>query len=368
MTQQVRLFNEKINETTQRFKKLSMEDKNNNGEKIEEFARECIEVLIQAPDCQMLMKKFAKRYEEHFKKPLNRDQYGFKSLTDLFRAMPQTLEVGHKYINWDGLCYKRVVQLTESAWRDALEDREKYSLGSKSEEIEEFAEDCVKVLILAPECKLPYFKFRLFYELLFQRKVMASDYGFRRLLDLLKAVPETVEVLGLDIQLTEPKRTDAAEERAKYHPKLIQFEKEIVKLLKVWPEQKIEVTKLHSCYWRFFKRQLRSADFEFDSVKQMLQLMSYVIEVEGKKPHTTIKLLPQKTIECTEDEEEDFTCIVCMDRKPEVALVPCSHNNLCRACADEIYKNEKKCPVDRMEIEGIISLSAPNPINFEPIH
>ena len=98
----------------------------------------------------------------------------------------------------------------------------------------------------------------------------------------------------------------------------------------------------------------------------MLQLLSYVIEVEGKKPHTIIKLLPRKTVECTEGEEEDLTCIVCMDRKPEVALVPCSHNNLCRACADEIYKNEKKCPVDRMEIEGIISLSAPNQVNLEP--
>ena len=90
-------INEMIDKITQRFKDSSMEDKTNR-EKIEEFARECTEVLIQAPDCKMLIKKFAKRYEEHFKKPVNQDQYGFKSLTDLFRAVPQTLEVGHKYI------------------------------------------------------------------------------------------------------------------------------------------------------------------------------------------------------------------------------------------------------------------------------
>ena len=70
LTRQVLLVNEMV-KTKQRFKNLSKEDKNNNSEKIEEFARECIEVLIHAPDCQMMIKNFAKRYEEHFKKPLN---------------------------------------------------------------------------------------------------------------------------------------------------------------------------------------------------------------------------------------------------------------------------------------------------------
>ena len=54
------------------------------------------------------------------------------------------------------------------------------------------------------------------------------------------------------------------------------------------------------------------------------------------------------------ERQEELECIVCMDRKPEVVLVPCEHNNLCRSCAQKIYQKQKKCPIDRIRITDII--------------
>ena len=50
------------------------------------------------------------------------------------------------------------------------------------------------------------------------------------------------------------------------------------------------------------------------------------------------------------------TCIVCMDRKPEVALVPCGHQNLCGVCAYQCKEQQDKCPTDRIRIMEIIPL------------
>ena len=68
-------------------------------------------------------------------------------------------------------------------------------------------------------------------------------------MDLLRAVPETVEVVGLEIQLNENIRSIAPELREKYHPKLALFEKELVRLLKAWPGHQIDATRLNHYYW-----------------------------------------------------------------------------------------------------------------------
>ena len=50
------------------------------------------------------------------------------------------------------------------------------------------------------------------------------------------------------------------------------------------------------------------------------------------------------------------TCIVCMDHKPDVALVPCGHQNMCGACAYQWNEQQQRCPTDRTRIVEIIPL------------
>ena len=49
------------------------------------------------------------------------------------------------------------------------------------------------------------------------------------------------------------------------------------------------------------------------------------------------------------------TCIICLDREPDVALVPCGHMNLCGACAYQWNEEKKGCPTDREKILKILN-------------
>ena len=53
---------------------------------------------------------------------------------------------------------------------------------------------------------------------------------------------------------------------------------------------------------------------------------------------------------------EGATCIVCLDRMPDVVLVPCGHQNICGACAHQWNEEQKGCPIDRTKIIEILPL------------
>ena len=56
--------------------------------------------------------------------------------------------------------------------------------------------------------------------------------------------------------------------------------------------------------------------------------------------------------------DENSTCIVCMDNRSEVVLVPCGHQNMCGPCAHQWDEEQKGCPMDRIKISGILPLNA----------
>ena len=47
---------------------------------------------------------------------------------------------------------------------------------------------------------------------------------------------------------------------------------------------------------------------------------------------------------------ENSECLVCLDRRPNVVLFPCGHQNLCSVCASRLKKEGQGCPMDRMPI------------------
>ena len=59
--------------------------------------------------------------------------------------------------------------------------------------------------------------------------------------------------------------------------------------------------------------------------------------------------------EVTEQESRP-TCVVCLDRMPEVALVPCGHQNFCAPCAYQWKEESGHCPIDRKQITMIMRL------------
>ena len=80
-----------------------------------------------------------------------------------------------------------------------------------------------------------------------------------------------------------------------------------------------------------------------------------------KKHGKVVNLLKERVVSLSREQakkhlEEIQTCIVCMDCRPEVVLLPCGHQNLCGACAHQWREEKKGCPMDRMKILEIISL------------
>ena len=49
-------------------------------------------------------------------------------------------------------------------------------------------------------------------------------------------------------------------------------------------------------------------------------------------------------------------CVICMDRRPEVVLVPCGHQNVCAPCAHQWKEESGSCPTDRRKIDLIVTL------------
>ena len=53
-------------------------------------------------------------------------------------------------------------------------------------------------------------------------------------------------------------------------------------------------------------------------------------------------------------EESTVTCDICMDREPDVFIVPCGHQNMCGPCAHQEKELRGKCPYDMKPIQQII--------------
>ena len=56
----------------------------------------------------------------------------------------------------------------------------------------------------------------------------------------------------------------------------------------------------------------------------------------------------------SQQQQNERKCIICMDRLPEVVLVPCGHMNLCAPCAHQWHEENDNCPTCRKAIQMIV--------------
>lgn len=47
-------------------------------------------------------------------------------------------------------------------------------------------------------------------------------------------------------------------------------------------------------------------------------------------------------------------CCVCMDARKDAVLTPCGHKAMCMQCAEMLKVRERRCPVCRVHIDGVI--------------
>jgi len=78
-----------------------------------------------------------------------------------------------------------------------------------------------------------------------------------------------------------------------------------------------------------------------------LKVLGDMLEKKSKK-------LEEETKAKIPIEEDDGTCVVCLNDERTAIFVPCAHKCCCIRCASEIANKKKFCPLCWTELEGVI--------------
>ena len=145
--------------------------------------------------------------------------------------------------------------------------------------------------------------------------------------------------------------------------KLKRFEEDAIKILTLAPHYQLSFREFTQMYERQFQGpiSLDISAYGFGSLSELFRSMRDTLEVSHKYTYSDGTLYGgqvqlKEAVRRRVEEEEELTCIVCMDFKREVVLVPCTHNNLCRSCAVKIFQEDRRCPLDRIHITEIVPL------------
>jgi hypothetical protein len=49
-------------------------------------------------------------------------------------------------------------------------------------------------------------------------------------------------------------------------------------------------------------------------------------------------------------------CYACSDTEPDAVLLPCGHRGLCSACAARLWTIDRRCPLCRRELCGVVMI------------
>ena len=109
-----------------------------------------------------------------------------------------------------------------------------------------------------------------------------------------------------------------------------------------------------SGYEKVVKLLLQKEDIQ---VNQKWKGSDTALIMAAKAGHTKVVELFLQKENLTTLLDEQATCIVCMDRKPDVVLVPCGHQSLCGPCGHQ-WKEQQNggCPLDRRTVLLITTL------------
>lgn len=225
--------------------------------RLEQFSREVTELLSLQPRCSVSLHRFVPTYHKHFGRQCRLADYGHTKLLDLLCAVSHVVKIlgqGHTRV----LTLSQPVQLKRfagdllqvlraqrrgrlmaasrlpCAFQDVhqralqvadygactlgdllsrvppsvvtVESRsgetflcipEKEQTAEEAELVRQFALEAVELLSEGPECGMLLAKFNPAYQQHFERKLRVSRYGFSKLIQLLQAIPDWVEVYGV---------------------------------------------------------------------------------------------------------------------------------------------------------------------------
>ena len=280
--------------------------------KLEEFAQDCVELVMSVPDHKIPFDRFIPAYTQRFNRRCKLSNYGFEKLINLFEAVPETVKVfwlksqgkNQRFIALTPTRYRRAVLLDGGRITppDASGGAESSSSGSDIR-IDKFAKECLEIVMSTPDHKIPWTEFFRDYHDRYGRRCKPKYYGFQSLRDLFAAVSETVcvfsqgetQYIGLirsagdgnptkeDLEDASGRESAASESGNRTD----QFAQECVELVKIEPDHKILWEEFRVCYHNQFKRWCSSRYYGFENLDDLFEAVSETVIVfwQGKNKY-----------------------------------------------------------------------------------
>ena len=255
------------------------------------FRKELTKLLESQPGHSIPIGQFGGIFEKHFGKKFKLEEYGYTNLHMLISTMPETVLIVGK-----GSKARLQSQLFGASSEIAGPTLDKST--------RKFANDCIELLTLAPEGIISFDKFVPRYHQYCGRQLKLSDYGFEKLIDLFKAVPDTVEVaecgnadrpiklkdnlltmIPNESAKTEPKdhvcsNTTSNKLKHKLHLKL--FSMELVELLKSQSMCYILMSSFGGCYEQHFGKKFNVKEYGYTKLKPIFESLPAIVQIVGE--------------------------------------------------------------------------------------
>ncbi|XP_063136996.1 meiosis regulator and mRNA stability factor 1-like isoform X2 [Rattus norvegicus] len=311
-----------------------------------QFSREVIDLLKNQPSCMLPISNFIPSYHHHFGKQCRVSDYGYSKLIELLEAVPHVLQIlgmGSKRLltlthraqvkrftqdllkllksqaskqvtvrdfsqayHW---CFSKDWDVTEYGVCDLIDIiseipdtticlsqqddnmviciRKRERTQDEIERTKQFSKDVVDLLRHQPHFRMPFNKFIPSYHHHFGRQCKLAYYGFTKLLELLEAIPEILQVLECGeekiLTLTEGERFKA-------------LAAQFVKLLRSQKGNCLMMTDLFTEYAKTFGYTFRLQDYDVSSVSALTQKLCHVVKVADTESGKQIQLVNRKSL------------------------------------------------------------------------
>ena len=290
-----------------------------------DFSKELVSLLKSRPKHKIMLSQFHPCYEKHFGKAFNVKKHGHTKLKTLLEAMPNIVSV---YGTGCGCSVKLKPNYANATTPVKMPTVSKETPASIKRQKEKLAVLSIEFTVLLkdqPKCSMPIGKFTGEYHRHFGVQIKLDHYGYKKLHDLLGAMPQTVQVVGsgpeAHVKLTKigkvtnptkPSHTSAvqkpddvtAKSPAKVSDEAFQFaagdtekrkqgraifSKELTELLKSRPNYSIETGSFSHAYRHYFGQDCKVEDYGYKKLKQLIEEMPEIAHF-GNKEKSLIKL------------------------------------------------------------------------------
>uniref|UniRef100_A0A8C6R2J1 Meiosis regulator and mRNA stability factor 1 n=1 Tax=Nannospalax galili TaxID=1026970 RepID=A0A8C6R2J1_NANGA len=220
---------------------------------VKRFTQDLLKLLKSQASKQVILREFSQAYHWCFSKDWDVTEYGVCELIDIVSEIPDTTICLSQQDNDMVICIPR---------RERTQD--------EIERTKQFSKDVVDLLRHQPHFRMPFNKFIPSYHHHFGRQCKLAYYGFTKLLELLEAIPDILQVLECGeekiLTLTEVERFKA-------------LAAQFVKLLRSQKDNCLMMTDLLTEYAKTFGYTFRLQDYDVSSVLALTQKLCHVVKV-----------------------------------------------------------------------------------------